>query len=177
MARLTEKQWKAKYNKGKKKPRKSSNRKFALDYFSRHEHTSTIKLCFLITELTGWKVPEKPLQYKKTLNRFKREYQNREPERRQWKGGYAHIFSPKFYSSDAWRALRYQVLENTGATCQCCGARASDGVRIHVDHIKPRSKYPELALDINNLQILCVDCNIGKDNMYDTSWREHWQQI
>ena len=43
--------------------------------------------------------------------------------------------------------------------------------RIHVDHIKPRSKYPELELDINNLQVLCEDCNIGKSNIDETDWR------
>ncbi|MFC6439812.1 HNH endonuclease [Bowmanella sp. JS7-9] len=33
---------------------------------------------------------------------------------------------------------------------------------LHVDHVKPRAKFPELALDINNLQILCETCNLGK---------------
>jgi 5-methylcytosine-specific restriction endonuclease McrA len=53
----------------------------------------------------------------------------------------------------------------------CCGASAKDGIRIHVDHIKPRSKYPKIELDINNLQILCDDCNIGKGNWDETDWR------
>lgn len=35
---------------------------------------------------------------------------------------------------------------------------------IHVDHIKPRSTFPQLEMDINNLQILCVDCNMGNPN-------------
>ena len=33
---------------------------------------------------------------------------------------------------------------------------------IHVDHIKPRSKYPKLALDQSNLQPLCETCNLKK---------------
>jgi hypothetical protein len=33
---------------------------------------------------------------------------------------------------------------------------------LHVDHVKPRSKYPELALDLDNLQILCAACNTRK---------------
>lgn len=45
------------------------------------------------------------------------------------------------------------------------------GVVIHVDHIKPRSKFPELALDVNNLQILCEDCNVGKLNRFETDYR------
>ena len=34
--------------------------------------------------------------------------------------------------------------------------------KIHVDHIKPKSKHWDLRLDINNLQVLCEDCNFGK---------------
>lgn len=53
----------------------------------------------------------------------------------------------------------------------CCGANPSDGVKMHVDHIKPRSKFPELALVLDNLQILCEDCNLGKSNKDETDWR------
>lgn len=76
----------------------------------------------------------------------------------------------KFYSSTAWRQLRYLALKNAGG-CQCCGAKASDGVQIHVDHIKPRSRYPELELSLDNIQVLCQDCNIGKGDWDNTDWR------
>ena len=76
-----------------------------------------------------------------------------------------------FYSSRAWRILRYQAFEKYGNRCQCCGAMPSDGITLHVDHIKPRSKHPDLELDLNNLQILCEDCNAGKINQWDTDWR------
>lgn len=72
--------------------------------------------------------------------------------------------SNAFLRSREWRALRYQILQRDGQRCSCCGATASEGARLHVDHIKPRSKYPELALDASNLQVLCADCNIGKSN-------------
>jgi 5-methylcytosine-specific restriction endonuclease McrA len=75
-----------------------------------------------------------------------------------------------FYSSRLWKIIRYQALELHGNKCVCCGASPSDGVSIHVDHIKPRSTHPELELDINNLQPLCEDCNVGKINQWDTSW-------
>lgn len=84
------------------------------------------------------------------------------------------MFKPtdeRFYNSPEWRALRYLVLRNTGARCQCCGAQQSDSVRIHVDHIKPRSQFPHLALAIDNLQVLCEDCNMGKGAWDDTDWR------
>lgn len=76
-----------------------------------------------------------------------------------------------FYSSRAWLELRYKILQKYKATCMCCGATRADGTQIHVDHIKPRFKYPELALDINNLQVLCAECNRGKSYKDDTDWR------
>lgn len=76
-----------------------------------------------------------------------------------------------FYSSRAWKILRYQAFERYGNKCACCGAKPSDGLTMHVDHIKPKSKHPELALDIENLQILCEDCNVGKINQWETDWR------
>lgn len=68
-----------------------------------------------------------------------------------------------FYKSDAWRELRYKALKLYGRQCMCCGAKPPNTV-LHVDHIKPRSRFPDLALDIDNLQILCEDCNLGKSN-------------
>lgn len=76
-----------------------------------------------------------------------------------------------FYTSDEWRLVRYSVLKNSNGACQCCGARGSGEIRLHVDHIKPRSQFPELALDPANLQVLCPDCNIGKRASDQTDWR------
>lgn len=67
-----------------------------------------------------------------------------------------------FYRTMAWRKVRFSVLSNSGGKCAACGASPKDGASLHVDHIKPRSKHPELALDPANLQVLCGDCNIGK---------------
>ncbi len=76
-----------------------------------------------------------------------------------------------FYSSMRWRQLRYVVLKKRGAKCECCGATPDHGKLMHVDHIKPRSLFPELELDENNLQVLCEECNIGKSNLDQTDWR------
>lgn len=77
-----------------------------------------------------------------------------------------------FYMSKEWRSLRYKALRKYSAKCMCCGrSKKLHGVVIHVDHIKPRSKYPELALVFDNLQVLCEDCNIGKSNKDETDWR------
>lgn len=76
-----------------------------------------------------------------------------------------------FYKSSAWRQLRYAALAKYGNLCSCCGASPSSGAVMHVDHIKPISRYPELALNIDNLQVLCAACNLGKSNRDQTTWR------
>jgi 5-methylcytosine-specific restriction endonuclease McrA len=75
-----------------------------------------------------------------------------------------------FYSSWAWRKLRYQVIKHYGGVCMICGA-SGQGVVISVDHIKPRSLYPELELDFDNMQVACMPCNMGKSNIDFTDWR------
>jgi len=80
--------------------------------------------------------------------------------------------SKEFYSSREWRELRLRVFEKYECKCMMCGrSPENNGVIIHVDHIKPKSKYPALALSFNNLQLLCEDCNIGKSNKFETDWR------
>lgn len=84
---------------------------------------------------------------------------------------YKHL-GASFYDSSAWRALRFDVLkESNGCCCLCGRSHRAHGVEIHVDHIKPKSLYPELALTKSNLQCLCKDCNLGKSNRDDTDWR------
>lgn len=83
--------------------------------------------------------------------------------------------SPKFYKTHKWKRLRYKVLAQHGPNpyCSCCRRVCNEHTGgAQVDHIKPRSLYPELALDINNLQLLCGDCNEGKgcDGLED--WRQ-----
>lgn len=77
-------------------------------------------------------------------------------------------FKKSFYTSEAWRYLRYKVLRSQGRICKCC--RTIKGV-MHVDHIKPRSTHPLLELEISNLQVLCEACNLGKSNSDGIDWR------
>jgi len=73
-----------------------------------------------------------------------------------------------FYQTKEWRQLRFKALLKYGRACMCC--RATDAI-MHVDHIKPRSKFPELELCLDNLQILCEDCNMGKGGWSDADFR------
>lgn len=88
------------------------------------------------------------------------------------RAAYADVLGKDFYASQRWRRLRYQVLKARGGRCECCGrTAATHAVVLHVDHIKPRSTHPELALEETNLQVLCEDCNMGKSFQDDTDWR------
>lgn len=77
----------------------------------------------------------------------------------------------RFFTSQSWKRVRYAALKRSNGKCELCNRGKEDGVVLHVDHIKPKSKYPELALKLNNLQVLCGDCNFGKSNKDETDWR------
>lgn len=76
------------------------------------------------------------------------------------------VIQESFYRTEAWLRLRYFTLLKY-RKCLLCGSKDN----LHVDHIKPRSKRPELSLDANNLQVLCRDCNLGKSNLDSTDFR------
>lgn len=78
---------------------------------------------------------------------------------------------PDFLTSYAWRTLRMQALKLYGPVCMCCGDSPANGAVMNVDHIRPRKHFPNLALSIDNLQILCGACNQGKCNWDETDWR------
>ena len=59
-----------------------------------------------------------------------------------------------------WTYWKQQTKLRDDYICQRCGF--SDKEIMIVDHILPRSVYPELELDINNLQTLCPNCNAKK---------------
>lgn len=78
-------------------------------------------------------------------------------------------YKPSFYTTAEWLHLRYKILKEQGAICALCGSIEKP---MHVDHIKPRSLHPKLELDPNNLQVLCMLCNIGKSNTDETDFRK-----
>lgn len=73
-----------------------------------------------------------------------------------------------FYETRAWRELRYKAIRRYGRRCMACGTQ--NGI-IQVDHILPRLTHPHLELEFSNLQILCMDCNLGKSWKDRTDWR------
>ncbi len=77
----------------------------------------------------------------------------------------------EFLESFAWEKLRLIALKKYGSVCMCCGASPKNGAVMNVDHIKPRKLFPDLALVLDNLQVLCHDCNHGKGNWDQTDFR------
>lgn len=75
------------------------------------------------------------------------------------------------YQSDEFRMLRHKVFLRDGERCAKCGAKHSYNNWLEIDHIKPVSKYPALVMDIDNLQVLCRNCNRLKSNIDETDYR------
>lgn len=77
-----------------------------------------------------------------------------------------------FYNTPAWRTLRkIKLIEYNGA-CQRClvkyGIINTKNPEGH--HLKPRSKYPELELEPDNIVILCKTCNLQLGDSGITDW-------
>lgn len=86
---------------------------------------------------------------KRTLGMFLGE------ENPSWKGGITPI-NALIRSSTAMNEWRKAVFERDNWTCQVCKVR---GGKLHADHIKEFSNYPELRLELSNGRALCVECH------------------
>ncbi len=65
-------------------------------------------------------------------------------------------------STTKWRKLRDEVIRRDGGTCQRCGMPGN-----HVDHIVPRRLAdPSIADSLDNLQLLCSNCNLRKGGRF-----------
>lgn len=67
-----------------------------------------------------------------------------------------------FYQSREWNILKEWLYKRCKYSCVCC--RTRERVSLHVDHIFPISKSPNLALYFKNIQYLCSKCNLVKSN-------------
>jgi hypothetical protein len=73
-----------------------------------------------------------------------------------------------FYDSPEWLKERYDAIKRSEGKCEACGSEE----KLEVDHIMPRSRHPELELELSNLQVLCHKCNSGKGNTDTTDFRK-----
>jgi hypothetical protein len=140
-------------------------RKGLIKHFKLNRYATNIAICICIHNESGLPLPETDKGTRRLIVDYWKGLTNTHHDR------YKHMLDDKFYSSKKWRELRYIALKQTGGTCSLCGAKSSDGIQLHVDHIKPRSRFPQYQFDLNNLQVLCEDCNLGKSNYDETDWR------
>ena len=61
-------------------------------------------------------------------------------------------------------AIRSSVLKKFNYKCSHCGRTVTDNIKLEIDHIVPLSKKGKN--EIQNLQVLCNECNIGKSNRF-----------
>lgn len=59
-----------------------------------------------------------------------------------------------------YREFRKRMFERDLWTCQWCGYK---GARIQLDHILPKSIFPDLVFKEYNVRTLCVDCHLKTD--------------
>ena len=62
-----------------------------------------------------------------------------------------------FERSQEWRELA-ALVKREQPFCAQCGSTEN----LHADHIKPKSRFPELRLVRENIQMLCKRCNFRK---------------
>lgn len=79
-----------------------------------------------------------------------------------------------YWKGGSWNYIKTLVRLRDKDVCQCTGACQShlsekcgfsDSYIMHVDHIKPKKLYPELALSLDNLMTVCPNCHQFKTNM------------
>lgn len=91
-----------------------------------------------------------------------------------------------FYKSPEWFRARAAAIRKANGKCASCGCNIIGKGKARVDHIRPLRQYPALALDPNNLRVLCPTCDnmrhaekgrggveveeIGEDG-FPSSWR------
>ena len=106
----------------------------------------------------------------------------KEPEFfRKWKEGESQDWNPDWAAFDGTgevkRNLMEHLIEEQGGICCYCNRELRDN-DFHIEHFRPkeRNRYPELALDYDNLLISCQrqlqsreprHCGMKKDNWFE----------
>lgn len=68
----------------------------------------------------------------------------------------------QFWKSGAWRQVRARAFYRANDCCEKCGRSAkTDGAKLEAHHISPFASFPERAMELDNLMILCSWCHSG----------------
>lgn len=92
----------------------------------------------------------------------------------------------EFYNDMKWRNMRSYIKEKNNYECQECKRQGKVSLDIYeknkndrkkiklvVHHIKELKDYPELALDEDNLETLCVECH---NKIHDRHFKSNFKQ-
>ena len=71
---------------------------------------------------------------------------------------------PDITRTKEYRQFRLDVLSRDEFTCTSC---EQTGGRLEVHHIKKKSKFPEIACDVDNGVTLCYECHL---QLHGGSW-------
>ena len=90
-------------------------------------------------------------------------HHHRPDPRRQMEEIMAREFAKQFYSSKQWQDCRNSYARNKRYLCENClrrGIYKPGEIVHHVIEITPDNIYkPEVALNFDNLELLCRDCH------------------
>lgn len=76
-----------------------------------------------------------------------------------WRGGKTSD-NHRVRNSNEYKEWRNSVFKRDSYTCVHCGVC---GGKLHADHIKPFSLFPDIRLDVNNGRTLCISCHKQTD--------------
>lgn len=65
--------------------------------------------------------------------------------------------------------IKAALKEECKHKCMYCESRVSHVSYEHIEHIKPKIKFPELTFEWLNLGLACPVCNKNKDDYYDAN--------
>lgn len=65
----------------------------------------------------------------------------------------------RFYNSKAWKKCREIVLKRDNYLCQSCFRKGIIKLANTVHHIESYKERPDLALDTDNLEVICDPCH------------------
>lgn len=79
----------------------------------------------------------------------------------------------KFYNSAAWKKLRLVALKRDNYECQECKREGLFKKGQNVHHIKEIYHHPEAALELDNLETVCIDChNKEHDRIFNNNFQK-----
>ena len=84
------------------------------------------------------------------------------------------VWASPFYSSSAWINCRRRYAKSVGGLCECCLKRGlyTPGTQVHhKNKLTPENvNNPEVALNWDNLELLCRDCHLEVHEVNHHRW-------